>query len=317
MGNGRKCSTLVEPNGVGYESLHLQPKDLKIFSNELAVKIVKQLAERPLCAMDVARKLEEHEQKIYYHIRKLEKAGIVTVASTEQRLSMTAKLYKLVAPTVHTKLNPTDFTVPKDKPKINKKILDFYHPFIEKGKLHALVVIGDSYSHGKYDASSKEAPHAFDLGIFLGHLMDTVSFPHYKLDTHVTEKDMKKNLILIGNNQTNTIIEKINKSLPVHFDISHNFAIVNKRTKASYTDPRHGFVIKQANPFNPDKKILVLGGRTRGTHAAILAVTSKLEKIVGQLSAQQEVFAIVKGLDVEGNNIIDDIKVREINYDTL
>ena len=43
------------------------PKALAVFSNELSLKIIQELAEIPSCAMDVARRLKQHEHKIYYH----------------------------------------------------------------------------------------------------------------------------------------------------------------------------------------------------------------------------------------------------------
>ncbi|HEY9756107.1 MAG TPA: hypothetical protein V6C97_13150, partial [Oculatellaceae cyanobacterium] len=39
-----------------------------------------------------------HEQKIYYHIRKLEKAGARTVAREENKKGATAKYYKPASP---------------------------------------------------------------------------------------------------------------------------------------------------------------------------------------------------------------------------
>lgn len=60
-----------------YEVLQLKPKNLNVLNSELALKILQELARRPSCAMDIARRLKQHEQKIYYHLRRLETAGIV------------------------------------------------------------------------------------------------------------------------------------------------------------------------------------------------------------------------------------------------
>ena len=54
--------------------------------------------------MDLARKLEQHEQKIYYHLRNLEKAGIIKQTRTEQRYGMTAKIFDVISPVVATKM---------------------------------------------------------------------------------------------------------------------------------------------------------------------------------------------------------------------
>ena len=53
------------------------PKLFSILSNDLALKIIKELGKSPACAFDIARKLKVHEQKVYYHMRNLEKSGII------------------------------------------------------------------------------------------------------------------------------------------------------------------------------------------------------------------------------------------------
>src|SRR4030066_1522379 len=84
-----------------YETLLMKtPKALSVMSSDLSHKILKELAKYPMCAMDIARRLKEHEQKIYYHIRKLEAVGIIRVDRVEERVGATAKIYSLVSPTV-------------------------------------------------------------------------------------------------------------------------------------------------------------------------------------------------------------------------
>lgn len=100
-------SILIEEDGNGrkaYNSLIMEPKNLSIFANELALRIVSELSKKPGCAMDLARKIEVDEQKIYYHLRKLEKTGIVKLVGTEMRYGMTAKIYRAVSPVVSAKL---------------------------------------------------------------------------------------------------------------------------------------------------------------------------------------------------------------------
>ena len=304
-------ATILETNGTGYDSLLLNPKDLKIFSSDLSLKIIETLAREPQCAMDIARHLEEHEQKIYYHIRRLERTGIIRLAGTEQRKSMTAKIFQLVAPAIHTKLNHAGFHVQKEHPKADPKVLEFLHPFVENGRLNALIVMGDPNSHGRFDASAKEGSHVVDLGFFLGSLVETLTFPHYKLDTQVTDEDLKKNLILIGNIETNTVIEKVNEKLPVYFDLSADFSIISKKTKTRYTDPRHGLIVKGANPFNENAKMLILGGRTRGTLASIIAVTRYAQDILKKAGENKDINVVVKGLDTDADGLLDSIKIED------
>src|SRR3989338_7260239 len=100
-------SVFVE-NGGGtqriYDSMLVEPADLSIFSNGLAMKIIAELGKKPLCAMDLAKKLGQHEQKVYYHLRKMKDAGLVRPERGESRYGMTAKIYALVSPVIVTKL---------------------------------------------------------------------------------------------------------------------------------------------------------------------------------------------------------------------
>ena len=60
-----------------YDATLVGAAGIKSLGNPLAARIVAELARQPQCAMDVARNLKENEQKIYYHVRSLEKASIV------------------------------------------------------------------------------------------------------------------------------------------------------------------------------------------------------------------------------------------------
>ncbi|MFQ5648063.1 MAG: ArsR/SmtB family transcription factor, partial [Candidatus Aenigmatarchaeota archaeon] len=136
---------LIDSNGgkpISYDSLLVKPAKLSIFGSDLCLKIVQELVKEPCCAMDLARRLEQHEQKIYYHLRRLEDAGIVKQVRAERRYSMTAKIYGVVAPVVSTKLY--DGGKPAQKgtgasPAVRK----FFEPFIIDGRLNAKIIMGD------------------------------------------------------------------------------------------------------------------------------------------------------------------------------
>ena len=306
-------ATIIEPSGIGYNSLAVRPRDLTIFSSDLPLQIVEHLARKPQCTMDIARALGEHEQKIYYHIRKLEKAGMIRMIAREQRLSMTAKIYQLVAPAIHTTLNRADFHVPKTRPKTDQKVLEFLHPFVENGKLNSKIVIGDPYPHGKYDTGGLDAGYVSDLSFFLGNIVQNLTFPTYRLDVRLTEEDIKNNnLIIIGSPLRNTVAFKVNPHLPLYFEEENGY-IVSKATKQEYKDDFDGVVIRCKNPFNPEKHILLLGGRrTRGTEAAVIAFTRHLGDLLKNTNINSpEIAKVVRGLDEDGDGSIDAVKIVE------
>ena len=66
--------------------------------NALSWKILVMLSEKEMYPLEIARKLGIHEQKVYYHIRKLCRAGAITVAREEEKKGAIAKYYKVAAP---------------------------------------------------------------------------------------------------------------------------------------------------------------------------------------------------------------------------
>ena len=71
---------------------------LKMILGKLSWKILTMLAEKEMYPLEIARKLDIHEQKVYYHIRKLEKAGAIVVHRQAKKKGAMAKYYKVVSP---------------------------------------------------------------------------------------------------------------------------------------------------------------------------------------------------------------------------
>ncbi len=306
---------LIDHNGgnpVIYDSLLLPPDKMGIFSSELSLKIIQELVKEPACAMDLARRMNQHEQKIYYHLRRLEGAGVVKHIRSEKRYSMTAKIYGVVSPVVSAKLFEKGRKVIKKTNGLSREMDEFFQPFVEEGKLNATIVIGDPYPHGKYDKPDKSAAHAFDFMMMLGNIVNELNFPHYKLDIDIREKDLKDNLILIGNPKTNTIMSRLDGNMPVFFDPKSGWAVVSKKTSKKYDEPRVGVIMKMDSPFQAGKKILVVAGiRTRGMQAATIALTRYFKKTIKKSDEQGNLFRIVEGVDQTGDHIIDNVKFLE------
>ncbi|MBN2043063.1 MAG: ArsR family transcriptional regulator [Candidatus Aenigmarchaeota archaeon] len=307
--------SLIEHNNgtkVAYDSLVVHPKKLNIFNSDLSLRIVNELVRQPGCAMDLARKLEEHEQKIYYHLRKMENVGIIKITSVEKRYGMNANIYSLVSPVIAAKLYEDGKEIHVSNGTDNTEHAAFFHPFIENGSLNAKIVVGDPNEHGRFDTKSKEGTYVTDIGILLGSFVNNFNFPYFTPDTEIRESDLEKNLILIGNVRTNVIIDKIKDHLPIEFEEKgHSF--LSKKTKTVHKDPRTGYIIKMKNPMNPKKQIMVIGGlRTRGTRAAVVALTQNLKKLFDKNDVNNgEFIRIVKGLDKEGRGIIDAFEIKE------
>src|SRR3989344_5686122 len=100
-------SYVVEEHPEGqkiHKTLVMKPTSFNVLNSELAVKVLGELGKKPQCAMDIARKLKEHEQKIYYHLRKLEKSGVIRLLKREERVGGLAKIYQVSHPYISVKL---------------------------------------------------------------------------------------------------------------------------------------------------------------------------------------------------------------------
>ena len=266
-----------------------------------------------MCAMDLARELRQHEQKIYYHIRMLEQAGLVKVVKKEKRVGAVAKIYTPTSGILALKV----FEPPKIKDVTTKvKEIKFLHPFIEEGKFNSVVIVGSPDPHGKYKASASDGYCAINLALFFGQFLKRIPVPFYKLDTQVKEKDLKKNLILIGGPKANIIMDKINKQLPIYFDYSEEFlewSIVSSLSKTVYRDKSIGFIARIKSPFKEGKEILVFAGKGfRGSRAAVLGFIRHIDKVEEGNEFNRDVIAkVVKGIDVDSDGIIDDVEFLE------
>jgi len=285
-----------------FRAKEMEVKKMNVFGSELSVRIINELAKKPACAMDLARALNEHEQKIYYHLRRLEKAGIISLERTEVRAGALTKIYKIDSPYIALKLFD-------DKPIeyfIRPKELEILHPFIENGKMNSIIIVSSPDPHGRFGASSSDGYAAIDLALFLGSFLRESEI-NYRLDTQVDEDELKKNLILLGGPKANIVVDKLNKFLPIYFDEKNEWQIVSTLSKNVYRDDDIGLIIKMRNPFSPKNYVLMFCGRRfKGTRAATLALIKHANELEKNNKFKEGIARLVKGIDRDSDGIIDD-----------
>lgn len=297
-----------------YDSLLVEPGDLSLFNSELALKIVSELSKNPLCAMDLARKIGEHEQKIYYHLRKMKNAGVIKLERSEARCGMTAKIYSLVSPVVSTKLDGSNFKTNGRNVIMNEELEKILEPFIVNGKLNAKIIVGAPQPHGNYGATARDGVYVIDFTLFIGKFIQNFIANLYKIDIEINgREDLNDNLVLIGSPKINTIVDKINDKLPIYFDASKEWAIKSKLTGNTYDYDDDALILKLKNPFNKKKEILLLAGRrSRGLRSAILAFTQHSEEIAkGNIENPSIIAKVVRGIDKDGDGIVDSVTFLE------
>ncbi len=312
-------ATLIENNGNGkmaYDSLILDnPKSFSALNSKVAMKIVKSLAESPVSAIDVSRKLKIHEQKVYYHMRRLERAGIIYTISNEKRHGMIAKIYSVVSPVISAKLYEKGVEVKENiSTQISTETINFFEPFIQDGILNAKIIIGSPSPHGSYNATARHDTVLLDFGIFLGKFLNWNNSLQYLLDTQVSDSDLKNsNIILIGNTKTNSVSHALNSHFPIYFDDQKDFIIKSKLTGQSYNYDYDAVILKMKNPLNDDKSLMLIAGkRSSGLATAILAIKNNISEILRGNDGNKGIIArVVSGLDKNSDGIIDSVKFLE------
>ncbi|NIO44927.1 MAG: S-layer protein [Candidatus Aenigmarchaeota archaeon] len=294
----------------------LEPKQLKVALSPLAWKILKMLAEKPSYPKEIGKKLKMHEQKIYYHIKNLEKAGLIEKLKEEKRQGALAKFYTLTDSAFTVLLKPLEES--QKIFQLKKLYKRFLEPFISEGKLDALTILGSPEPHGATKARAKDGAFATDLGLFLGSFLIYRPEIPAKLDTEVKEKDLKNNLIIIGGPGVNSITARVNNKLPIKFERKKhmgNFysSIYSSISKKNYAEEGCGIVIKTKNPFDKTKDILIIAGRRiSGTRAAILAFLQKFDELCKGNSYDSKIFArVLEGVDEDSDGVIDSIEFLE------
>ena len=107
----------------------VRPDQIKAATSALAAKILEHLAEHPTYPKALSNSLKVHEQKVYYHIRRLEKSGLVEVLKTEPVHGTEARVYGLTKPAFALRFGKTHTDSIN---LIGAQPQTFLEPFIEK-----------------------------------------------------------------------------------------------------------------------------------------------------------------------------------------
>lgn len=267
----------------------------KFPSSPLAMKILALLAKKPGYPKEIASLLKENEQKIYYHIRKLEKNGIIRIIRKEEHGGAVAKIYALSAASFAMRFK--DFEKTRHVIRQNK----FFSSFINDGRLNAKIAVGSPDPHGPEKARSRDAYYAIDLGLFIGTFLTNAESSVF-LDTEIT--DMKESLIVVGGPVVNRITRTVNEKMPIRFDNKKN--IYSSISKKTYKSDDCGLIVKMKNPLDGTKELLVIAGkRYSGTRAAILAFLKRFGEI------EKRNCHVVEGIDTDFDGVVDDVRVLE------
>ncbi len=297
-----------------------RPEKLRNLLSGTCWEILKLLSEREMYPMEVARKLGIHEQRVYYHIRKLVEAGVIEVVREEERKGAIARYYKTTTPALGVEL-PLNYQIVKGPlvRSMDEKLRAFFDPIIRDGIFNGRIVVGSPDPHGPFKARARDGHYASYLSLFLGQFINLPEDFIVKLDVDIkAEKDEEENLILVGGPGTNLVTKEVNDYLPVRFNMAssrHGFllgGLVSERTGNIYTGDTVGVVAKIVNPWNEGKRIIVLAGnKAVGTKACVLALTKFWKKTLKNFSEEEAFATVIQGFDLDGDGKVDSIEILE------
>lgn len=290
--------------------IDVTPKGMRSATSPLAWKIISLLSKRPegIHAAAIAKYLKEPDQKIYYHLRNLQKAGMLEVDHIEETRGGIGKSLRLTASAACMRwgaLTPITTITATDEEKEA-----FLAPFIQDGKWNARIVIGSPEPHGQEGARSRDASIAVDLAMFLGSFLSTTPQEVTILDTEL--RDWQQNLIIIGGPVVNKAAQRINHHSPFPYDIEKRF-FKSKKTQRKFSDDTIGIIAKIPNPLSKGKWILLIQGkRYNGTRSAVIAFFKNMEEICASSRGRSaEVGIIVNGVDADNDGVPDSVKILE------
>lgn len=296
-------------------------ENLKTILSPLCLKILVMLSEREMYPLEIAERLGVHEQKVYYHMRKLARAGAVTLVRQDERKGAVAKYYKTAFPAFGLDL-PGGYKPFEVFQAVNGygKVKDFFREFIlDDGSFNGYVVVGSPTPHGPFKTSARDGHYASHLTFFLGQFARMPRGFSVKLDVDVkAEKEEKNNLVLVGGPGTNLLTQELNDYLPIKFNMQPSEqgflfgGLVSHKTSKVYTADSVGLIAKIVNPWDPNKRVIVLAGnKAVGTKACVLAITNFWEKTIQDYGGEDAYARVIQGFDMDGDGKVDCIEVLE------
>jgi DNA-binding transcriptional ArsR family regulator len=287
----------------------VQPETMKSALHPIRWQILNMLCKEEMYPMEIAKKLGIHEQKVYNHIRKLEKAKMIKVVREEEFRGGTARFYTVNHPAFAVEL-PTGEKKVRMKKVGEEKVMDFFSEFNEDGRFAGSIVVGSPDAHGPFKSRARDGHYATHLALALGQFLDMPKEFVVKLDVDAKEGDS----VVVGGPGTNMLCYKLNKHLPVRFNVKKTEqgflfgGLFSDRTKKVYTEASTGVIAKVKKD---GRTYIVIAGVTAvGTKSAVIALTSFGSEALKNYNGAPFA-AVIQGFDLDGDGRVDSVEVLE------
>jgi len=288
-----------------------KPDGFRPASGKVGQKILTLLSSGPKYPAEMARLLGAHHQTVYYHIGRLERAGLITRVRSEQIRGGEARLYALASDGYAVEFAVGGEQMPNLKSSNRSKALGrFFKEFISSGEFDGWVVVGSPLQHGEAGTQGRDGHYAIQLGFALGQFVTLPSKFPVKLDVDLrAEKLQASNLIVVGGPRTNTVAEELNQHLPVRFSQAGFWSAIVDQAGKTYGSELDCIVEKVKNPWDPTKTCIIAAGLTgAGTKAAIIGICNFAETVF-QKYRSGDFASLLRGEDRDGDGKVDSVEV--------
>ena len=277
--------------------IDLDDEMLEALGDSTRRRIMRELEEQPMYPAELADRLEADPQRIYYHIRKLEDAGLIIRDREESVSGGTATYYRPAS----------NGFVLGDVDSTDNPIEDILEPMILEDELDGRIVVGSPDKHGPDQVRARDGHLAGEIGMKIG--VSSEDRIVYK-DTEVIRDELfGSSILMIGGVLTNTVTKKFNKEFPARFH-GENFPYREIETPdATYNEESIGIVARTGNPESDGCLVMVAGVSNAGTEAAVRAFKN-LEDLL-ENRRPGEFYVVVRGLDMDGDGEIDQYELVE------
>lgn len=290
-----------------------KPDRIGALSSPVAWRILQELAKSPDYPNALAGRLKVNEQKVYYHVRRLEAAGFLKVVREEPKRGASARVLAPTADAFAILVRPRVAAVPFPALPRAGIVSRFLEEFSRGGRFDGAIVVGSPYPHGPFLTTARDSPYAVQLGFFLGGLFAAPKGLATRLDTEVKAAGPgRENMILVGGPVANIITMDLNPHIAVAFEWKDAWRVESSRTRRSYVEEDVGLVGKVRNPWNPERTIVILSGlHYRGTLSSIVALTEYADEVLDGYEPGRDFYRVVLGQDRDADGRIDAVSVLE------
>lgn len=308
-----KEKVLLDPKSPSLAKTVLASDDPSTFfpaATGVGAKILSFLAKGSSYPSLISRELGVYHQTVYYHMRKLEHAGLVRREGTKMVRGGSADMYAIASDGY-----AVEFPVKGEhfegiaSPSRSRGMGRFLHEFVSRGVFDGWLVVGSPEPHGPNRTEGRDGHYAIQLGFALGHFVGLPDPFPVKLDVDLkNEKREGANLLVVGGPRTNIVSSEINPHLPVRFAEESFYGSILDEKGRRYLSETDGFVTKVKNPWDENKCcVLAAGISGAGTKAAVLAMTNFADEVLKEYGEGCAV--VVKGLDLDGDGKVDNVEV--------